>query len=620
MNQAWRTLWQKPFVLFTFLLLIKDVLARFVLFEETRVWTALFISLPTILFVLALVELLATKRKLLYYMAANLVLTSVYFAAIMYHKYFGIVVTYRALQQANQVTQVNASVLNLMHPYFLLIYLDVVVLGIMLWKMKGVRSLWRNGISFNKKIAASLLVLTLALSVSRVYAHKHIVNEIKQAERMGILNYEIYTIFKDLKPARRVDPSVVTLEGIRQLKGSRGSADSSYWGAAQGKNIVVVQLESFQDFLIGLKVDGKEVTPRLNAFVRESLYFPNVYQQVGQGNTSDAEYVVNTSFYIPENGAASQKVADRELPSLPRLLKPLGYEALTFHTNDVAFWNRKELYGALGFDRYYDKEFFGNEDSVAFGASDEVLYRKSLDVLKEKKAAGQKVYANLISMSAHHPYHLPEGKAALPLPAAFNDTLVGNYLKAQHYADQAFGMLLDEMKAAGLWEDSLLVVYGDHVGLTMNVLNSQDRSLLQGLLGKEYAYDEMLNIPLMIRVPGRSEGVVLPQLGGQVDFMPTMAGLMGVSLEKHIHFGQDLTNHTSNLLGQRYYLPTGSFVNDRVVFVPGESVQDGQTVAVAAASAVGMAAAVETDVTEDFQKALTLLNWSDSYVESLPLR
>lgn len=618
MKQLWHSVKTKPFLLFTVLLLIKEYLARYVLFNHAGLWTTIFVSLPSILAAAALVELFARKRKIAVYMAVDVVLTSVYFAAIMYHKYFGIVVTYRALQQANQVTEVNASVFNLMHPYFLLIYMDIVVLGILLGFRRDFRIRLRSNLSFNKKIAASLLTVCLAISVSRVYAHKDIVNEIKQAERMGILNYEIYAILKDLEPAERADVSEITQETIDRAKGLTRPEEPVYHGAAQGKNIVVVQLESFQDFLIGLKVDGKEITPNLNKLAGESLYFPNVYQQVGQGNTSDAEFVLNTSFYVPQKGAASDEYADRELPSLPKLMKQNGYEALTFHTNEVTFWNRQELYQALGFDKYYDKPFFGSGDEVAFGESDEVLYRKTVEELKRKNDNGVKIYANVISMSSHHPYHLPPEKKTLKLPAGLDGTLTGNYLQGQHYADFAFGLLVDELKQKGMWDNTVLFVYGDHVGLTMNLLAPEDRKALNGLLGKEYDYDEMLNIPLLIRVPG-VEGSEQRQLGGQADFMPTIANLAGIPLQDHVHFGQDLLNQTHNLLPERYYLPTGSFVSDRMVFVPGEEVADGKAVPVAALSSESEAEAAAATA-DRFKAALQLLKWSDSYVESLPLR
>ena len=118
---------------------------------------------------------------------------------------------------------------------------------------------------------------------------------------------------------------------------------------------------------------------------------------VGQGNTADAEYLVNTSLYVPLHGAASQEFGDRELPSLPRLLEASGYQTATFHTNDVKFWNRKAFYRALGFQQYYDKSYFGDDDMVMFGSSDEVLYAKTADKLAEMNASGQPYYAHVIS-------------------------------------------------------------------------------------------------------------------------------------------------------------------------------------------------------------------------------
>src|SRR5690606_20750163 len=96
-----------------------------------------------------------------------------------------------------------------------------------------------------------------------------------------------------------------------------------------------------------------------------------------------------------------------------------------------------ELYEAIGFDRYYDQSFFADEDLVHFGSSDEVLYRRTVDELIELTESGKRVFANIISMSAHHPFNLPEHKSTLELPERFDGTFVGDYLRSQHYADAA---------------------------------------------------------------------------------------------------------------------------------------------------------------------------------------
>ncbi|MDR2296342.1 MAG: hypothetical protein LBD95_06040, partial [Clostridiales Family XIII bacterium] len=55
-----------------------------------------------------------------------------------------------------------------------------------------------------------------------------------------------------------------------------------YFGAARGKNIILVQLESFQNMMVGARYNGEEITPRINAWLREEgmLYFDHFYQQV----------------------------------------------------------------------------------------------------------------------------------------------------------------------------------------------------------------------------------------------------------------------------------------------------------------------------------------------------
>lgn len=109
---------------------------------------------------------------------------------------------------------------------------------------------------------------------------------------------------------------------------------------------------------------------------------------------------------------------------------------------------------------------------------------------------------------------------------------------------------------------------------------------------------------------------VKEQLGGQVDILPTVSNLLGVSLADHIHFGQDLLNQsTYNLLPQRYYLPTGSFVNNEELFLSGSGFEDYQHYTL---SGNGNQPLQSTE--DEFERALQLLHLSDSYVTQLPDR
>ncbi|MFC5403491.1 LTA synthase family protein [Cohnella soli] len=605
----------RRFVLFTLLLLFKCCLAWFVVFEDGPSWMTMLTEIPFFWLVFCMIEWFAKKRKLLYYTLANLGFTLLYFTVLMYFKYYGIIVTYHALSQADKVTKVGNSTYSLMDPYYLLVFVDILVLIVIPIVLRKKSINIQTSLKPISRTALSVVfAVSIALCFFSIWPNRASMNENKQAEEMGILNYEVYTIFADSTE----DEAWTEFEDIDQatidgLKGVTPKINPAYYGVAKGKNLIIVQMESFQDFLIGLNVDGVEVTPNMNKLAASDFHFRNFYTMVGQGTTSDAEFVVNTSMYVPKHEPATQDYVKKDLPSLPKLLKAAGYQTATFHTNEVQFWNRKELYSAVGFERYYDKKFFGDDDHVAFGASDEVLFAKTMDELKKMDANEQPFYAQLITMSSHHPYNIPEDKVRMQLPKEFEGTLIGRYIKAQNYSDYALGQFIDQLKASGLWDDSIVLFYGDHQGLPVYSLDSKEKSLMKELLGHEYEYPDMFNIPLIMHVPGAMSPTEIDKTGGQADILPTVANLMGISLANQLHFGQDLFNTETNVLPMRHFLPSGSIITDNDVFVPGIAYDDGKNFPLETnKESIGGA------TKQQYENALELLHLSDSYVSQLP--
>ena len=581
-----------------------------IIFDDASLWLPLLNGLPAVGVIFLFIEWRMTKRKILGYFIANLIITAIYFAAIMYHQYFGVIVTYHALQQVNQVTEVKGSVFQLLHPYFLLVFLDVVILAYFLFRKKT--QSWGKAYSEKTRTgAAAIMFVLIVVCFFSIWNSRFTMNEIKQAEQMGILNYEVFTFFPERKSAEHA-PSSITQAEINKLKGTPVNAIPTMWKTAEGKNVIIIQMEAFQNLLLNQKLDGVEITPNLNSLLKDSLYFPNFYQMVGQGNTSDAEFVVNTSMYIPPHGAASIEYADKSLPSLPKLFKEIGYDTMTFHTNDINFWNREELYKALGFDRHYDKSFFGDADPIALAASDEVLYDKTAAEMEKLHDKNQLFYGQIISLSSHYPFKIPDDKFHLVLPKRYQGTFVGDYIQAQNYTDYTLGLFFDKLKASQLWENSLFVIYGDHMGLPIYSLSDMDDDLLHEMLGKNYSLSQMLNIPLLIIAPGVTKPGVMTQAGGQADILPTVANLVGISLDNQLHFGQDLINSTTNLLPQHYYLPRGSFIKNSEIFVPGEAFADGIQYPLNLPT-VNTSKPTETE----YDNALKLSSMSDSYVRNL---
>ncbi|MEK4104332.1 LTA synthase family protein [Paenibacillus odorifer] len=607
----------KPFLVFSFVLLLKCAVAWFVVFSDGPNWSMLLTEIPFFFIVFGLIEWMASKRKFLYYMIANLLISVIYFAVLMYYKYYGVIATYHALEQADKVTKVGESTYSLLDPYYLFIFVDIVVFMFFMFRPKYI-AIWKErGMNrrMNRTALFGIISVSLAVCVFNVWPNHASMNENKKAESMGILNYEVYTIFADTRETEEIiDSKEITQPSINETKGITEPGSPKYWAAAQGKNLIVVQMESFQNFLLDLSIDGQEVTPNLNKLLKSEHYFNNFYTNAGQGTTSDAEFVVNTSLYVPHHEVAtSSNYMDKALPSLPKLMKANGYNTATFHTNSVEFWNRKTLYKVLDFDKYYDQAFYGDGDHIAFGASDEVLYAKTVPELVKMDAKDDPFYAMVISMSAHHPYKMPESKNKMTLPKRYEGTLVGNYILAQNYADYAMGQFLDQLKSSGLWDDSVIVFYGDHQGVSLYSLDGNEKSLMEEMVGHEYGYTDMFNIPFIVHAPGVGQPTVYSQTGGQIDIMPTVANLLGISMKDQLYFGEDLMNQQTNMLPVRHFLPTGSFINDTSMYLTGVDYDDGDNFNLIDGS--------ETEggsTKEQFDAVQRLLNMSNSYIQQLP--
>ncbi|WP_284238516.1 LTA synthase family protein [Paenibacillus glycanilyticus] len=606
------------------LLLSKSVLFRVFLFGELQ-WNGLIADAAAWLGLLLLVELATGARwRGIAYWVVNLIVSVLLFASTVYFSYYGSVPTYTALKALDQVNQIQDSVDSLIKNVYYVYFMDLAILAVlyMVRLIRGTRVTGRKRISQTRVVLSGLLACLVVISAI-IYSGNDVSNELEQAEGMGFVGYQAAAAWDN-----RTEKALAESGNIEQTKTEIAQLMSSYsykdqpgqapiqFGSAQGKNVIVVQLEAFQNFPLHLSVGGMELTPVLNKLADESYYFPHIYQQIGQGNTSDAEFMSNTSIYPTGKIAMSTGYGNRELPSMPRMLESMGYEANTFHVNDVTFWDRDKLYPALGFNHYFDKPYYTNDHFNEFGASDEELYRVAVEKLQTLHGQNKPFYAQMVTVSSHFPFEVPDDKKSLNLPEAMVGTQLGNYLEAVHYTDYALGTLIDRLKANGMWEDTVLVAYGDHFGLQPEKASADEISKQLGI-----HYDDRLsrfNIPLIIHVPGQSNGKVVDQPGGQLDIMPTLANLLGVkpAEDNVVAFGHDLLNINHNVFGMRYYLPTGSFFNNDILFVPGKGFNDGTAYSIKTMEPVADFA----EYRDDYDYIMKLMTLSDQYVEQLPKR
>jgi lipoteichoic acid synthase len=407
---------------------------------------------------------------------------------------------------------------------------------------------------------------------------------------------------------------------IERIRGAdQGSRIATFApGAFKGKNIIVIQVEALNTMVMQKNIDGQEITPNLNALIKESWYFPNTYSETGMGNTADAEFVVNSSMYTPRGQAAPVTYADREIPALPRLVRALGYDAFALHQNKAAYWNRKELYPALGFTHYYDAPFYHWDDMMGpMGPSDEKLFSKGMDVLRQMDASSTPYYAQFVTLSAHTPFeNTPESRRPVKTPADLKGSLMGKYISAESYSDFAIGKFIADLKKAKIWDKSVIIIYGDHTALLDNQLTGTDDKAAQQLLGRAYGPADRQRVPLIIHLPKQTTPQLVEKTAGQVDIMPTAADLLGIDITAVPHMGRSLFVNSAALVPLRSYLPGGTFVNDNAIFMPGLGFDDGTAQKVADSSSVK-----STDQEKsDFKRVIELTKISDKWIRSLPKR
>ncbi len=613
------------------ILVAKTLLARWLVLDPGSVFPGLLLEGVFILAGLGLVELLFYRWRRAAYLAVDVVVSLFLLTLTIYASYYDQIISPSALGLVGQVPSVGSSIIALLRPVYLLYLLDVPVLLVALRP--------RSQLQAGDPFPPSRRVLTAAgfslaicgmLSISAAIALPN-TDSAEVARTRGILAYESATAAQAIvgegstpfiSPVAAAHADEVLRAGTLDFSrpASVQTAIDNIADRAQGEriaefksgrfvgvNVIAVQVESLQDFVI-----DDWVTPNIDRLRQESWYFPNTFSQAGLGTTSDAEFVMNTSLYPPDRNPASVEYSDRVLPALPRLLREVGYNTFTMHANTAKYWNRKELYPALGFSSYYDDEFFGRDHIIGMGASDRTLFRMALPVVVEQAAKGP-IYCQLVTLSPHHPFRMPAGTIKIDMPPWLSGSTVGNYLEAMNYEDRQIGWFIGQLKKSGLWDKSIFVLYGDHAGLRSGDLKDGFNMVrLETILGHQYTPVDRSNIPLLIHVPEQTQGVWCESPVGQVDIMPTIADALGLDLSAVPHMGRSAFDSSDPLLARCNGLPKGSLVSGSSVYVPGHE----------AVPIISADSAARSDSGQVPSRAAVnrLLEISDAWVRSLPER
>jgi phosphoglycerol transferase MdoB-like AlkP superfamily enzyme len=299
----------------------------------------------------------------------------------------------------------------------------------------------------------------------------------------------------------------------------------------------MIQCEALQQFIVGMKINGAEVTPNLNRFAENSFYFPNAWDQTAGGLSSDSEFMANTGFFPSASGAAYTRFANNSYNSLAKALKKKGYSTFVIQGTSSSFWNCHRMHPKLYFDKQYSRNTFPKGEVIGLGLSDRTIFSEALNVFKDTKGP---FYGFIVTLSGHHPYNF-EGldDGSFPLPEEMRKTLLGDYMIAMNYFDRELGRFLEGLKDSGLDQKSLIVLYGDHPAVPIAYKEEMEK-LTGKKIEESIEWKETRRVPLIFHVPGAKakKGTIFTDTG-QMDIMPTAAGLLGLKIGTY--FGKDLS-------------------------------------------------------------------------------
>ncbi|WP_049175827.1 LTA synthase family protein [Ligilactobacillus salivarius] len=544
------------FSLLVFLFWLKTILVYFIDFHLGvkgiyQYFVLLVNPLTTTLLLLGIA--LYIKRTIPSYIFMGLIYianTALLMFNVIYYREFTDFMTINTIFGYSTVSQgLSGSSFALLKPQDIIIVADIII--VVLGFITGFLHLDKRPIPRVQALALtsfSLFCLVLNITLGEISRPQLLSRTFDRNYLVKYLGIDTYMVYDGLKTARN-----------SQVRNKAGSSDlnniinftrnhyaepnSKMYGIAKGRNVIVIHLESFQQFLINYKLNDKEVTPFLNSLYnsKETYSFANFFNQVGQGKTSDAENMLETSTYgLSQGSLFSILGTDNTFEGAPAILgHSQGYTSAVFHGNSGSFWNRNNVYKNLGYDYFFDSSYYNTDANnlTEYGLKDKLLFHDSVKYLERLQ---QPFYTKFVTVSNHFPFALDDQNTSFD-KANTSDASINNYFVTAHYLDQAVQEFFEYLKKSGLYDNSIIVLYGDHYGI------SDTRNLkLASLLGKssstwsDFDNTQMQRVPFMIHIPGTKDGGVQTQYGGEIDVLPTLLHLLGIDSRDYIQFGTDL--------------------------------------------------------------------------------
>ncbi|EGS9999303.1 LTA synthase family protein [Clostridium perfringens] len=513
---------------------------------------AIWAHIAIVTLIASFVYLFKGKGRMWAAIVIDILVTILFIADIWYYRVNGTFLSIRHIIEPGIFNPIGKSLFNF-KPIDLLFLVDFVIL-FLVYKFTGLKN-----VKYKSRLKTRLIAFISVFGISAIvigFGHYYLDIAKKSDKVLFRIAWAPFQTFSDISPLGYHGYDIyyytnkeMTLTDAQKNEiktwfdeNKEDLPDNKYKGMFEGKNLIAIQVESLENFVIGQKVYGQEITPNINKLLKNSLYFDNIKEQNNSGISSDCDLMVNTSMLPVRDGSTFFGYPWTEYNTLQDLLNSKGYNTISTHPEVPGNWNWAEAHKSFKADKIWDASQFDQSEVIGLGMSDESYLKQIGDKLKKEK---QPFYTFLVTLTSHGPFEVPEDKQYLNLPEDLNENMLGAYFQSVRYTDEAIGKFINQLKEEGLLENTVIMIYGDHCGVHKFYEDDIKDSPLEG----DWWKDNEKEIPFMIYNPS-IKGETISKEGGQIDFLPTIAYLLGFNRDKFdsTAMGRVLVNTNRNAI------------------------------------------------------------------------
>ena len=549
----------------TFLFYYHTIAVNEQLYSDTIIGTISFIVV-----IICFLCVLPNRARVITAIVVDFVISLVLFGDNVYYNYSNSVLSIAQITNLQYGGEIISTLPMVLKLYQILYFIDIIILLILLITKKI--KINKKAKKTRKQLIVKWIVGVIGLVVFCIIGVDYVekgkdksYNKDQQIREATIFGYHIYDIENmiTMKQQTRYKEKEEMMADYETLKGEYEEEYGlekypAFKGILEGKNVIILQLESVQEFVINKELNGKEITPNLNKFINENIEFSNMNMQ-SYSTTADSEFSTISSLYPMENGMSFAKYYTNTYDTIFDNFNDAGYDTSYMHGNYAYFWNRGNVYSRMNLDHLELKDQFEDiSENINEYLSDELLYRQAVEKLSQYD---EPFFTYIVAASSHTPFTLEglQDRSKINIDVGkYKYSFLGNYLEAVNYADYAFGIFIDELKKAGLYDNTAILVFGDHNGLSM-----YDEQMLDFLAQTD---SNLTDVDIKLSYTKVACGMRIPEIGNltidkpvtKLDIKPTFSYLCniedGFSLGTNMFASKDFVSlNNERIISSRYY-------------------------------------------------------------------